>query len=113
MKLQYLGDSKDSFKWDYHDYLTSALGYSTLTYVPMLTPDDNSRHGKTPPQLFPAKKCVIDFCRDLRQHQNLELIRNLPLATRSGYRVELHKGQTRLTNQTRTDYFSGLSPAEE
>ena len=26
MKRQYLGDSKDSFKWDYHPFLVDALG---------------------------------------------------------------------------------------
>ena len=24
VKLRYLGDSKDSFKWDYHDYLATS-----------------------------------------------------------------------------------------
>lgn len=112
MKLQYLGDSKDSFKWDYHDYLTSALGYLTMNVVPMLTPDDNSNQGETHPELFPARKQVIDFCRDLRKHRSLELIQNLPVATGSKYRVELHKGQIHLTNQTRGEYFSGFSTAE-
>jgi hypothetical protein len=27
MKLQYLGDSKDSFKWDYHDWLASEMKF--------------------------------------------------------------------------------------
>jgi len=30
MKLQYPGDSKDGFKWDYHHFLMEALGYSRL-----------------------------------------------------------------------------------
>ena len=30
MKLQYLGDSKDSFKWDYHDVLSTHLDVETL-----------------------------------------------------------------------------------
>ena len=113
MKVQYLGDSKDSFKWDYHDYLTSALGYPTLNVVPMLTRDDNSGRGRTHPGLFPARKEVIDFCRNLKQHQSLEWIRELPMATGSKYRVELHKGQTCLTNQTRRKYFSGFSVVED
>ena len=43
MKLQYLGDSKDSFKWDYHHFLMEALGYSQLTIAWMLTPDDGAQ----------------------------------------------------------------------
>ena len=38
MKLQYLGDSKDSFKWDYHDYLATSLKFSTLKVIFMMTP---------------------------------------------------------------------------
>jgi len=41
MKLQYLGDSKDSFKWDYHDFLARGLGYSKFTIALMMTPDDD------------------------------------------------------------------------
>jgi len=62
MKLQYLGDSKDSFKWDYHDYLTDALGYNLLNILLMITPDDETNEGKTNPDWFPARKEIIDFC---------------------------------------------------
>jgi hypothetical protein len=59
MKRQYLGDSKDCFKWDYHDYLMSALGYKILNILLMMTPDDKSNDGKTKP--------------DKRMGSNLEL----------------------------------------
>jgi hypothetical protein len=109
MKRQFLGDSKDSFKWDYHDYLTSALGYPTLNVMLMLTPDDNSTKGETQPELFPAREVVIDFCRDLRKDRNIQLIKNLPSITGSTYSVELHKGDTCLTNRNRREYFAGIS----
>lgn len=108
MKLQFLGDSKDSFKWDYHDYLTSTLGYPALNVILMLTPDDNSKQGKTKPELFPARKAVIDFCTELRKEQNIQLIKMLPLRTGSTYSVELHKGETHLTNGNRREYFTGI-----
>ena len=59
MKRQYLGDSKDCFKWDYHDHLMSAHGCKILTILLMMTPDDKSNDGKTKPDLFPARteKC--------------------------------------------------------
>jgi hypothetical protein len=112
MKLQYLGDSKDSFKWDYHDYLTSALGYPVLNIVLMLTPDDNTNHGETPSRLFPARKTIIDFCFDLKQSRDIELIRSLPSATNAGYRIDLHKSQMYLTNGNRKEYLSGLCREE-
>jgi hypothetical protein len=109
MKRQYLGDSKDSFKWDYHDYLTAALGYPTLNVILMLTPDDNSKKGRTKPELFPARKAVIDFCRELRKERDIQLIKKLPSKTGSKFTVQLHKGETHLTNRNRRGYFAGIS----
>jgi len=91
MKRQYLGDSKDSFKWDYLDYLTTGLDYPLLNVVLMLTPDDNSKQGKTKPELFPSREQVIDFCRVLKKQKDFQLIKKLPKSTGSKYRVELHK----------------------
>ena len=94
MKQQYLGDAKDSFKWDYHDYLTSALRYPVLNIMLMLTPDDDSRDGETHPELFPARKSVIE---------------RLPITTGAAYRIKLHKGEAYLTNNNRAEYFSDLT----
>jgi len=109
MKRQYLGDSKDSFKWDYHDNLTSALGYPMLNAVLMLTPNDDSNDGETHPNLFPARGTVIDFCRDLKEQRNIQSIKKLPFATGSKYLVELHKEETYLTHSNRGEYFSDIS----
>jgi hypothetical protein len=38
MKRQYLGDSKDSFKWDYLHFFVEKLGYSQLKIAWMMTP---------------------------------------------------------------------------
>ena len=56
MKLQYLGDSKDAFKWDYLDFLAKQMGMSELLIVPMLTPEETNKkkknEGQTDPCLF-------------------------------------------------------------
>jgi hypothetical protein len=109
MKLQYLGDSKDSFKWDYHDYLTSNLGYSYLNILLMMTPDDQSNDGKTSPSGFPARAKIIDFCEALKGHRNLDLITELPIRTGSKYIVKLHKPNIYITNKNRTSYFSDIA----
>jgi len=109
MKRQYLGDSKDSFKWDYHDYLTAALGYPTLNVMLMLTPDDQSNDGETHPDLFPSREAVLNFCRDLKRERNIQFIKKLPAATNSKYLVELHKEETYLTTRNRNEYFSDIS----
>ena len=61
MKTQYLGDAKDSFKWDYHDYVTHALGFSQLTLVLMLTEDDTSADGQKPPEHYPPERRLCSF----------------------------------------------------
>lgn len=108
MKRQYLGDSKDSFKWDYHDYLASALRYPRLNIILMLTPDDHSRDGQTHPERFNARPAVISFCRNLKKERNIRLLRELPTATGASYVVDLHKPETYFTHQNRRQYFSDL-----
>ena len=107
MKRQFLGDSKDSFKWDYHDYLATRLGYPQLTVALMMTPPDG-RHGKTEPEEFPARPVVIDLCHELQRTRDIERIKKLPAVTGASYEVELHRGDTCLTNANRAEYFTGF-----
>ena len=112
MKRQYLGDSKDSFKWDYHDYLTSVLGYQRLNIILMLTSDDDSGEGETPPEDYPARVEIISFCHRLqeeRKKRNIQLLCNLPGTTAASYLVYLHNPQTNFIHQNRKEYFSRLS----
>jgi hypothetical protein len=109
MKLQYLGDSKDSFKWDYHGYLTSKLACQKLNIILMLTPDDNTRDGRTHPELFPARTEIISFCHELRRERDVQLLRGLPRVTRASYVVDLHRPGTYYARQSGREYFSELS----
>ena len=113
MKKQYLGDSKDSFKWDYHDFLAEELNYPVLNIILMMTPDDESNDGKTHPTLFPARKEILDFCDDLRNERKVALISSLPERTNSNYTVNLHNNDKQITNTNRKTYFSGLSHKED
>lgn len=113
MKKQYLGDSKDSFKWDYHDFLVGELNYPVLNIMLMMTPDDESNYGKTHPTLFPARKEILDFCDDLRNERKVNLINSLPGRTNSNYTVNLHNNDSHITNKNRKTYFSRLSDIEE
>ena len=111
MKLQYLGDSKDSFKWDYHDFLVSELEYPLLNIALMMTPDDGGNDGKTHPSLFPARAEVIEFCQYLRENRSVDSIKVLPQKTGASYQVELHKSAKHITNGNRAECFSGLNGA--
>ncbi len=111
--MQYLGDSKDSFKWDYHDYLTNNLGYPCLNILLMMTPDDQSDNGKTSPSDFHSKVEIINFCKELREFRNLNLITELPNRTGSKYIVKLHKPNINITNKNRTSYFSNIAAEKD
>jgi hypothetical protein len=113
MKLQYLGDSKDSFKWDYHDFLASALRFPRLHVVLMLTPDDEGTDGRSDPERFPARAPVLEFCRELRASRDISLLDGLPRRTGAPYRLTLHKGRTPFAPGDRIDYFSGFDRAGE
>jgi hypothetical protein len=109
MKLQYLGDSKDSFKWDYHDFLARETECVKLNIVLMMTPDDQSSEGNSHPSLFPARQEVLEFCEHLRNERNLDIIYQLPERTGSRYSINLHKNNTHITDKNREPYFSGFS----
>jgi hypothetical protein len=111
MKLQYLGDSKDSFKWDYYDYLTSELKYPLLTVSLMLTQDDASNDGKTKAESFPARIPVLRFCRDLQATKDIRQIGKLPTYTGARYQVVLHKEGCYFTG--RGEYFSGFESSRD
>ncbi len=114
MKRQYLGDSKDSFKWDYHHFLVGELGYSEFKIAWMMTPDDHGPDGKTSPELFPARPEVLAFCNHLRSCRDPSLLSELPATTGAGYSVSFHKPDHHLDRNNRAAYFSAirLSPSQ-
>ena len=108
MKIQYLGDSKDSFKWAYHDYLTHSLGFELLNILLMLTPDDETNEGNTKPDWFPARNEIIGFCKKLRAQRDISIIESLPSETGASYKVNLHKPETDI-KKNRKEYYSELT----
>lgn len=81
MKLQYLGDSRDAFKWDLLHWLCSRAtpSFSTLAFVPLLTPDDPvPSDGKTPHHWFSCRPEIRDFVIRLgREPRTLEQVGEL------------------------------------
>lgn len=69
MKLQYLGDARDTFKWDLLHWLctNSSPPFTKLVFVPMLTPDDpDSTEGQTPSHWFACRSFISEFVRSLK-----------------------------------------------
>ena len=110
MKRQYLGDSKDSFKWDYLHHLIQALGYARLEVAWTMSPDDAESHGKTAPELFPARPEILALCRQLRATREPELLAGLPAATGARYTLSIHDAGQGAAGS----FFTGLqaSPAQ-
>lgn len=113
MQRRFLGDSKDSFKWDYHDYLAGELGYGRLTVAFMMRPDGTNTHGQTPPEDYPSRDCIIALCRKLRATHNPLDVLDLPRVTGGTYNIGLHQGTSMLTDENRRTYFKGLDAEED
>ena len=111
MKLQYLGDSKDAFKWDYLDFLASNVGAGYLDIIPMKTPPDKSKQGGTSPSRFPTSANVQEFCFHLQKNRNLNEILKLPEYTGKKYSIRLHKPNEEFHDHAnfRAEYFSNLT----
>ncbi len=108
MKRQYLGDSKDSFKWDYHNFLLQALGYNKLQIAWMMTPDDHGKHGRTAAILFPARQEIISLCADLRSSRDPDLLYHMPTDCGASYEVSFHESQASSVSDDGSNFFSGL-----
>lgn len=110
MKRQYLGDSKDSFKWDYHHYLMEALAYDHLKIVWMMTPDDGGSHGSTAPELFSSRQEILSLCNRLRSTRDPALVLLLPAITAAKYQVSFHDPSENTNNRNYQSVFSGITP---
>lgn len=111
MKRQYLGDSRDSFKWDYHHFLVPALGAKELQIVWMMTPDDGGGDGRTAPERFPARPEVLGFCNALRASHDPRVLARLPSTTGDSYEVQLFGSDEHFTRKGRRAYFDRLAPS--
>ena len=100
MKLQYLGDSKDAFKWDYLDFLVNDFGAPILDVIPMMTLPDASTQGTTSPSQFPASAKIEAFCRHLQRDRDLAEISKLPSYMDRKYEIRLHKPNIEFQNSS-------------
>lgn len=105
MKLQYLGDAKDAFKWDYHHYLVDALNYAQLRIAWMMTPDDSSNDGNMATELFPAHSEIINLCHHLKLSRNPDDVYKLPELFDAEYQVAFHDKPAADSGQS---FFAGI-----
>ncbi len=68
MKLQYLGDARDAFKWDLLYWICTTSSFSKLVFVPLLTPDrEGSNEGLTPHHRFKCEDFIRPFLDSLKE----------------------------------------------
>jgi hypothetical protein len=69
MKLQYLGDSRDAFKWDLIHWICTTTSFHKLVFVPLLTPDlKGSNEGQIPHHRFNCKDFIRPFLDSLKEN---------------------------------------------
>lgn len=118
MKLQYLGDYRDAFKWDLLHWTCSRSTprFDGLHFAPLLTPDDpDPRDGQIPHQRFVARPLIHAFVESLRQTpRNLLTIERLGhLETEPRFSVTIHAPARYVGAQAeRANYWRGFVPAE-
>jgi len=68
MKLQYLGDARDAFKWYLLHWICTTSPFSKLVYVPLLTPDDKDSHdGRISHHQFECQDFIRPFLDSLKK----------------------------------------------
>jgi hypothetical protein len=68
MKLQYLGDARDAFKWDLLHWICTASPFTKLVFVPLLTPDvEGSNEGRTSHHRFKCQEFIRPFLESLKE----------------------------------------------
>ncbi len=84
MKLQYLGDARDAFKWDILHWICtkSTSPFSNLVFIPMLTPDgEKPNEGNVHHTRFECRDLIRPFIESLRQPpRSLNNIKKLGVA---------------------------------
>lgn len=118
MKLQYLGDSRDAFKWDLLHWIcaSSSRPFSELVFVPMLTPDDpESSDGQTPHRWFSCRDFIRKFVGSLKtERRNLSAIAGLgSLEPSKSFNVSLFASDKHIRpGHLRSSYWVGFQPEQ-
>ena len=108
MKNQYFGDKRDLFKFHLVLHSIESLALKALTYVPMLTSNDDPRQGSLTD--YPKPPCHGDLYEFLQQAVRTERdIRGLRgfFATKD-IRYQPYRDETQLKESDRAAYFDNI-----
>ena len=106
MKNQYFGDRRDCFKYDLIDMCAALGGDFQLTYVPVLTPNDESGDGNlTQLEDHPWRQELIAFLRECLASGRRNIAQLHELFRKLGRRYIPHKANEFITPENRRAYF--------
>ena len=114
MRLQFLGDLRDAYKWDLLHWICTESNppFSQLTIIPMLNPDDpDSTHGQTSPENFNCRPAVLRFLHSLREEpRQIERLKDLGnLGGLDAFGVRLYNPNGFISSGwNRAHYWDGL-----
>jgi len=114
MRLQFLGDLRDAFKWDLLHWVCteSYPPYARVIIVPMLNPDDpDSSHGRTTPEGFDCRPAILRFLQLLRNEpRQIDLLKNLgKLEDLGSFEVSLYQPNRFISSDwSRAHYWEDL-----
>lgn len=117
MKLQFLGDAPDAFKWDLLHWICtrSSPRFDEFVFVPMLTPDiEGSNEGRTPHHRFECRNFIRSFVASLKaEPRSLTRINTLGAAepNLAPFRVSIFEPERYIgSGSQRAEYWSGFVP---
>jgi hypothetical protein len=112
MRLQYLGDSRDAFKWDLLHWICTTTSFTNLVFVPLLTPDEkDSREGLISHHRFHCQGFIRPFLDSLTQEpRSLERIKALgSIDPAKTFPVQVFAPERHIeAGISRSDYWSGF-----
>jgi hypothetical protein len=112
VKNQYFADRRDLFKWDVLLDVVESHGANSLTYVPMLTPNDDSGEGRlTQSDGRERRVAVFEFLKGSLESGTRDIKRLRDLMPKLGIAFNAHRDDAWFVQHTRREYFDAV-PAE-
>jgi hypothetical protein len=117
MKLQYLGDARDAFKWDLLHWICtrSSPAFSELVFVPLLTRDiQGSNEGRVPHHYFQCQDFLRPFVASLvEEPRSLMRIAGLGSVQPRSFKVTVFSPERFLHSGTkRREYWAEFDPTK-
>ncbi len=113
MKNQYFGDNRDLFKYDLAFQIIRAGLVARFTFIPMLTRNDNQKHGaddKRAGKPGADNRELVDFLDRCRREEKKDIREIKKFFVKHKIDVTIYREKEYFNHARREPYFSGISP---